>query len=154
MPADAIGVPVHWLDGGLEDHPTLVANNYAEFYGPIWVNTDYGAKVTGNSTHFEDYEMVLTGCDASGAAHPNFPLGAASDMDDKYMVAVGTPKGRSLKTREDGKDPNFAPLGAVDVDEGYAYHQVLRRHRRRKAKKAAAALRDFARLHGRRRDGG
>ena len=71
-----IGVPVHWLDGGWDDRPTLVANSNAEFYGPKWVNTDYGAYVTGNSAHFEDYAMVWTGCDASGVAHPDFPMGA------------------------------------------------------------------------------
>ena len=116
------GVPVHWLNGGLEDRPTLVANSYAEFYGDEWENSNYGAYVTGNSAHFEDHAMVWTGCDASGVAHPDFPMGASSAMD---MVAVGTPRGRSLKTREENEDPNFAPLGAVDVDSGYAYHQFL-----------------------------
>ncbi len=116
------GVPVHWLDGGSEDRPTLVANSNAEFYGSTWENTDYGAYVTGNSAHFEDHAMVWTGCDARGVAHPDFPMGNTSSMD---MVAVGTPRGRSLKTREADADPNFAPLGAVDVASGYAYRHFL-----------------------------
>ena len=114
------GVPVHWLDGGWEHRPTLVASSNAEFYGSEWVNTDFGAYVTGDSAHFEDHAMVLTGCDSRGVAHPEFPVGADSPMD---MVAVGTPNGRSLKTREEAADSNFAPLGAVDVDSGYAYHK-------------------------------
>ena len=114
------GVPVHWLDGGWEDRPTLVASSDADFYDGEWANTDYGAYVTGNSAHFEDHAMVLTGCDASGNAHPEFHMGNTSAMN---MVAVGTPNGRSLKTREESVDPNFGPLGAVDVDSGYAYHK-------------------------------
>ena len=116
------GVPVHWLDGGWDDRPTLIANSYSDFYDDEWENTEYGAYVTGNSAHFEDHAMVWTGCDASGVAHPDFPMGAISAMD---MVAVGSPRGRSLKTREENEDPNFAPLGAVDVDSGYAYHQYF-----------------------------
>ncbi len=114
------GVPVHWLDGGWEDRPTLVANSDSDFYDGEWANTEYGAYVTGNSAHFEDHAMVLTGCDASGDAHPEFHMGNTSAMN---MVAVGTPNGRSLKTREESVDPNFGPLGAVDVDSGYAYHR-------------------------------
>ena len=117
-----IGVPIHWLDGGWQDRLTLIANSYSVFYGPKWVNNEYGAYVTGNSAHFEDHAMVWTGCDASGVAHPSFPMGAISAMD---MVAVGTPRGRSLKTREEDEDPNFAPLGAVDVAVGYAYYKFF-----------------------------
>ena len=120
--AGAIGVPIHWLDGGWDDRPTLVANSYSVFYGSTWVNNEYGAYVTGNSAHFEDHAMVWTGCDASGVAHPDYPMGAISAMD---MVAVGTPRGRSLKTREEDVEPNFAPLGAVDVTDGYAYHKFF-----------------------------
>ena len=117
---DAIDVPIHWLDGGWEQRPTLVANTYDDFYDGEWANTEYGAYVTGNSAHFEDHAMVWTGCDASGVAHSEFHMGNTSAMN---MVAVGTPKGRSLKTREEAADSNYAPLGAVDVDSGYAYHK-------------------------------
>ena len=105
-----VGVPIRWLDGGWDDHPTLVANLNDDFYGSEWANTEYGAYVTGNSARFEDHAKVWTGCDASGVAHPDYPMGISA-MD---MVAVGTPN-----------DPaaNNAPLGAIDVDEGYAYHQ-------------------------------
>ena len=115
------GVPVHWLDGGWEDRPTLVANSNAEFYGPKWVNSDYGAYVTGNSAHFEKHSMVMTGCNASGDKHSTFFMGNTEATD---MVAVGTPKGLTLKTRLEGEDadPNFAPLGAVDPSTGYPYH--------------------------------
>ena len=114
------GVPVHWLDGGWQDQPTLIADTYDDFYGGTWVNHDWGAYTTGNRAYFYDYAMVATGCDASGAAHPEFPMGDTSTMD---MVAVGTPKGRSLETREDDADPNFAPLGAIDVNSGFAYQK-------------------------------
>ena len=117
---DFIGVPVHWLDGGWEHRPTLVANSNTEFYSATWVNAAYGAYVTGNSAQFEDHAMVWTGCDASGVAHPEFHMGNTSAMN---TVAVGTPRGRSLKTREESVDTNFAPLGAVDVTEGYAYRE-------------------------------
>ena len=113
MPADAFGVPVHWLYGGWQDRPTLIANSNTEFYGDEWENTEYGAYVTGNSAYFHENAKVWTGCDASGVAHPSYPMGAISPMD---MVAVGTPN--------DG-EANNAPLGAVDVDIGYAYYKYF-----------------------------
>ena len=119
---DPIGVPIHWLDGGWDDHPTLVAKTYLEFYGSEWVNSDYGAYVTGNSAHFEEHAMVLTGCNAYGAAHSTFFMGNTSLT---YMVAVGTPNGRTLKTRENSANSNFAPLGAVDPSLGYPYHEYF-----------------------------
>ena len=107
------GVPVHWLDGGFQDRPTLIADSYADFYSDEWVNTEYGAYVTGNSAYLHENAKVWTGCDASGVAHPSFPMGATSAMD---MVAVGTPN--------DPNDNN-APLGAVDVDVGFAYYKYF-----------------------------
>ncbi|WP_420443709.1 choice-of-anchor R domain-containing protein [Candidatus Poriferisodalis sp.] len=106
MPIIEIGVAIHWLDGGWQDRPTLIADSYDTFYGGAWVNTDYGAYVTGNSAYFHENAMVWTGCDASGAADPLYPMGAASPMG---LVAVGTPN-----------DPaaNNAPIGAVDASVG------------------------------------
>ena len=108
---DFIGVPVHWLDGGWEHRPTLVANSNVEFYSAKWVNAAYGAYVTGNTAYFHPSAKVWTGCDASGAPHPMLPMGTTG-MD--HMVAVGTPN-----------DPNVnnGPLGAVDVADGYPYHR-------------------------------
>ena len=107
------GVPIHWLDGGWEDRPTLVANSNAEFYGDEWVNTDYGAYVTGNSAYLHENAKVWTGCDAFGDPHPTVPMGATSAMD---MVAVGTPNDSTA---------NNAPLGAVDVDVGFASYKYF-----------------------------
>ena len=109
----AFGVPIHWMDGGWEDYATLVADTYAEFYSDEWGNTDYGAIVTGNAKTFYQNTKVWTGCDASGVAHPEFPMGNTSAME---MVAVGTPR---------DPEANHAPLGAVDVDVGFAYHNYF-----------------------------
>ena len=98
--ADA-GVPVHWLDGGWQDRPTLVANSNAEFYSDEWVNTEYGAYVTGNSAYFHENYMIWTGCDSKGVAHPEGYMGSEIDM-----VAVGTPR-----------DRDHAPLGPVDPND-------------------------------------
>ncbi len=113
MPDIEIGVPVHWLDGGWEDRPTLVAYSNDGLYAGEWVNTEYGAYVTGNSAYFHESAKVWTGCDASGDPHPTVPMGAITPMD---MVAVGTPR-----------DPaaNDAPLGAVDVAIGFAYYKYF-----------------------------
>lgn len=108
------GVPIHWLDGGWEDRPTLIAHSYGDFYDGDWVNSDYGAYVIGNSayfypSHFESVSgshMIWTGCDAAGAAHPLFPMGSG---EGSLVVAVGTPR---------DPDDNNGPLGAVDVTEG------------------------------------
>ncbi|WP_420626569.1 choice-of-anchor R domain-containing protein [Candidatus Poriferisodalis sp.] len=112
---DAFGATIRWLDGGWEDRPTLIANTYDQFYGGEWVNSDYGAYVTGNTAYFDpgDYStvdksyMIWTGCDAQGASHPQAPMGTNSPME---LVAAGTPN-----------DPNdnYAPLGAVEVRSGY-----------------------------------
>ena len=119
---EGVGVPIHWLDGGWQHRDTLVANSNASFYGPTWVTTDYGAYATGNSAHFEAHEMVLTGCNASGVKHSKFFMGNTEATD---MVAVGTPNGRTLKTREKPANSNFAPLGAVDPGEGFPYHEYF-----------------------------
>ncbi|WP_420623341.1 choice-of-anchor R domain-containing protein [Candidatus Poriferisodalis sp.] len=103
--AGSIAVPVHWLDGGWQDRPTLIVEQYSDFYGDEWENTEYGAYVTGNSAHFHENAMVWTGCDASGAADPKFPVGS----NNMGLVAAGSPR-----------DPadNTAPVGAVDVTVG------------------------------------
>jgi hypothetical protein len=93
------------------ENSQLIAGTYDGFYGSEWVNSEYGARATGNFTRFPESAKVWTGCDASGAAHPTLPMGANTPMD---MVAVGTPN---------DPDANDAPLGAVDVSTGYAYHQ-------------------------------
>ena len=122
---DAAGVPVHWLDGGWQDHPTLIADSYDDFYDGTWVNHDWGAYSTGNATHFKPYSPFWTGCTADGVAHPMYHMGSAMGM-----VAVGTPRGRDLEDIKDaikaGENPyivpadaNLAPLGAIDADEGY-----------------------------------
>ena len=102
--AGAIGVPIHWLDGGWEHRPTLIARSYAGFYSPDWINRDRGAHVTGNSHYFHEDAMVWTGCDAAGATDPMFPMSASPNMG---MVAVGTPR---------DEDTNRAPIGRIDVD--------------------------------------
>ena len=99
---DDIGVPIHWLDGGWENRPTLIANSYDEFYGGEWTNSDKGAYVTGNTMFFYTHEAIWTGCLSSGVKHPKYPMGTTD------MVVVGTPRNKALH-----------PLGAVDVDPGY-----------------------------------
>ncbi|WP_420624440.1 hypothetical protein [Candidatus Poriferisodalis sp.] len=95
--AGAPGVPVRWLDGGWDDHPTLIVEQYADFYGDAWENTEYGAYVTGNSAHFEKNAMVWTGCGALGDADPLFPMGSSMGM-----VAAGSPRSYdSLLNRPD-----------------------------------------------------
>ena len=108
-----IGVPVHWLYGGWQDRPTLIADSYADFYSGEWENTEYGAYVTGNSAYFHPSAKVWTGCDAYGDPHPEFPMGATSAMD---MVVVGTPN---------DPDANNAPLGAVLFTTGAAYYKYF-----------------------------
>ncbi|WP_419553733.1 choice-of-anchor R domain-containing protein [Candidatus Poriferisodalis sp.] len=126
--AGAPGVPVHWLDGGWDDHPTptLIVEQYADFYGNGWENTTYGAYATGNSAHFEKNAMVWTGCDALGDADPLFPMGSSMGM-----VAAGSPRSYDSllnrhplivngneQERERKSNSNFGPVGAVDLDEG------------------------------------
>ena len=106
MPAAGhAGVPIHWLDGGWQDHPTLVANLNSQFYGGAWVNTHYGAYVTGNSAYFHENYMIWTGCDSVGGTHPKGYMGSLP------MVAAGTPR---------DPDKDHAPLGHVDpLDLGF-----------------------------------
>ena len=103
MPITAIGVAIHWLDGGWQDRPTLIADSYDGFYSGEWESTEYGAYVTGNSAYFHENAMVWTGCVSSGAADPLYPMGANN------LVAVGSPNDPSA---------NHAPIGAVDASLG------------------------------------
>ena len=117
-------MPIRWLDGGWDDEPTLIAENYADFYGDEWENTDYGAYATGNSAYFETHAMVWTGCDASGAAHPDYHMGSTMGI-----VAVGTPRGYELdrgsnNDYEAKMNSNFAPVGPVDPADGMVYREI------------------------------
>ena len=117
--ADTIGVPVHWLDGGWEDRPTLIARSNAGFYSADWINDrEWGAIVTGNSTHFEEQDMVWTGCDATGAADPDYPI---QGEPNGGMFAVGSPRdtsgNRAPIGRTDPTDPNSAELTHVVDNE-------------------------------------
>ena len=107
---DGIGVPVHWLDGGWDDLPTLVANTYDAFYGGGWVNHEYGAIVTGNTTYFRSSKVMWTGCDAEGAAHPTAHLGSTMGMG-----ALGAPRHPNTMT---------GPVGAIDVDGDYLADEI------------------------------
>ena len=97
-------LPIRWLDGGWKNRPTLIANNYDEFYGGEWVNHDWGAYVFGNSAYFYKSHFgsvtgshtLWTGCNSTGVAHADYPMGKA------HMVVVGTPR-----------DDDFHPLGPV-----------------------------------------
>ena len=112
------GVPVHWLDGGWDDHPTLIAKSYDEFYGAEWVNEEIGAWVWGNSAHFVAHAPIWTGCDAAGVAHPVAHMGATSPP--MGMVAVGTPG---------NENDNFGPLGAVNFSVDYVSAEIDKTHR-------------------------
>ena len=101
---EGVGVPIHWLDGGWQDRPTLVAKANTKFYGPEWENTEYGARVTGNSFYFGTNAKVWTGCDAFGEPLPSVLSGTLS-LDKK--IDVGRPN--------DSRDANNAPLGPVDT---------------------------------------
>ena len=118
---DSRGVPVHWLDGGWDDRPTLIADSYADFYEGEWVNREWGALVTGNSTKFYPSKLMWTGCDATGASHPDAHVGTTSSMG---VVALGAPN---------HTNPNYAPLGAnfiasehlsAEKDESYRLYAV------------------------------
>ena len=107
MTADA-SVPIHWLDGGWQDHPTLIANRNDQFFSDDWVNHDWGAYVTGNATDLGAHTRVWTGCEADGTAPGYFfyYMGAVHGM-----VAVGTP---------DHPSSSFTPLGPLVGDrEGF-----------------------------------
>ena len=76
-------IPIHWLDGGYQDHPTLVAEFYGGFYSAEWVNVAYGAYSTGNSMelsatlnnpdHPHFWTEVWTGCNSDGPATQTAP---------------------------------------------------------------------------------
>ena len=94
---EGIGVPVHWLDGGWQHRDTLVANSNAQFFGPEWVQDEWGAHVTGNSTSLYEISSheankgikivtgIWTGCDATGMAHSDYHMGSEG------MATLGTP---------------------------------------------------------------
>ena len=108
------GVPVHWLDGGWDDRPTLIANSYYEFYGGTWINSEWGAYSTGNSRYFHERRLVWTGCDERGFTRPDAHMGSPMGM-----VAAGTPG-----------DPRqeFGPLGAQRSVTDYVTDESDKRH--------------------------
>ena len=111
-----LGVPIHWLDGGAQHRDTLVANHYAEFFGPEWVQDEWGAYVTGNSAYLHEISShranagteivtgIWTGCDSTGMAHSDYHLGSAMGM-----ATLGTPGDVSTSN---------APIGPSDSSTG------------------------------------
>ena len=111
-----IGVPIHWLDGGFQHRDTLVANHYAGFYGPTWLQDEWGAYVTGNSAYLHEISShranagaeIVTGiwtwCDSTGMAHSDYHLGSAMGM-----ATLGTPGDVSTSN---------APIGPSDSSTG------------------------------------
>ena len=95
-------LPIHWVDGGWENRPTLLANSYFDFYSNNWVETGWGAIAPGNTTFFSDRRRVWTGCDASGFAHPEAHMGS-----DTGMVVLGYPGNPANRSRD------FTPLGII-----------------------------------------
>ena len=103
----SVGVPVHWLDGGWDDHPTLIADSYDQFYG-VWKERQFGAMSTGNSLELHERRRIWTGCYATGAKHPDAYLGSTLSMG---MVAAGHPNHPTEK--------DLGPLGTTDPNRGY-----------------------------------
>ncbi|WP_419553218.1 choice-of-anchor R domain-containing protein [Candidatus Poriferisodalis sp.] len=113
---DALGVPIRWLDGGWEDHPTLIANSYNEFFGPQWQNEEWGAYVTGNSASLYEISSheankgdkirtgIWTGCNSTGTAH--------------QMYFVGSPDGLATLGTPGDVNTSNAPIGPSDSSKG------------------------------------
>ena len=49
-------LPIYWVDGGWENRPHLLAHSYNDFFSDQWIETGWGAVVTGNSTQFYRHE--------------------------------------------------------------------------------------------------
>ena len=119
-----IGVPIHWLDGGLEHRDTLVANSNSQFFGPEWVQDEWGAKVTGNSTPLFEISVdeatrgdkiadgIWTGCDSTGMAHSDYHLGSTMEM-----ATLGTPADESTGNAPIGPTASNTGMVAIPVGE-------------------------------------
>ena len=113
---DSGGLPVHWLDGGWDDRPTLIADSYDQFYGGEWKNTGYGAYSTGNSMEMHERRRIWTGCLATGVSNPDAYLGSTLPMG---LVAAGHPNHPT--------DENLGPIGAIDPSKAYlAFDKSMR----------------------------
>ncbi len=118
------GVPIHWLDGGAQHRDTLVANSNSQFFGPEWVQDEWGAIVTGNSTPLFEIsvdeatrgdkiaEGIWTGCDSTGMAHMDYHLGSAMGM-----ATLGTPADESTGNAPIGPTASSTGMVALPVGE-------------------------------------
>ena len=97
-------LPIHWVDGGWENRPTLLANTYSDFFSNNWIETGWGAIATGNSTKFSFRQKLWTGCDASGFAHPAAHMGTTSSA---RMVVLGDPADPEIRSFD------VTPLGSI-----------------------------------------
>ena len=119
-----LGVPIHWLDGGEQHRDTLVANHYAGFYGPTWLQDEWGAYVTGNSASLYEISShranagaeivtgIWTGCDSTGMAHSDYHLGSAMGM-----ATLGTPGDVSTSNAPIGPSDSSTGMVAIPVGE-------------------------------------
>ena len=119
-----IGVPIHWLDGGAQHRDTLVANSNSQFFGPDWVQDEWGAHVTGNSTPLFEISVdeatrgekiadgIWTGCDSTGMAHSDYHLGSTMGM-----ATLGMPADESTDNAPIGPTDSSTGMVAFPVDE-------------------------------------
>ena len=119
-----IGVPVHWLNGGAQHRDTLVANSNSQFFGPEWVQDEWGAIVTGNSTPLFEISVdeatrgdkiadgIWTGCDSTGMAHSDYHLGSTMEM-----ATLGTPADESTGNAPIGPTASNTGMVAIPVGE-------------------------------------
>ncbi len=104
---DSVGVPVHWLDGGWDEHPTLIADSYDQFYGK-WKERQFGAMATGNSLELHERRRIWTGCLAGGIRNQQAYLGSTLSMG---LVAAGHPNHPT--------DDNLGTIGAIDPTKAF-----------------------------------
>ena len=119
-----IGVPIHWLNGGAQHRDTLVANSNSQFFGPEWVQDEWGAIVTGNSTPLFEISVdeatrgdkiadgIWTGCDSTGMAHSDYHLGSTMEM-----ATLGTPADESTGNAPIGPTASNTGMVAIPVGE-------------------------------------
>ena len=117
------GVAVHWLDGGWDNRPTLVANSNAQFHGShvgehrLWRLRHRELGAFRRPCHGLDRVRRLWSR-ASGIPH-------GQHLSHEHGRRGHTERSLTEKRERIASDANFAPLGAVDVTKGYAYREYF-----------------------------
>ena len=109
---EAEGVPIHWVDGGWEDRPTLIANTYDHFYRGV-------EELVTTSVTLAEHPNHIGPCCVPGSASD--PVGSFSHGGKTYtlttvQIELGSDGTHLLHDTSSIPIPRAHEIGSLEFD--------------------------------------